>query len=347
MTTKHKWPNLQRKTSLMEGLPTVSLEGAKLNLQSATVNGSQEMTQSQSLNGQSSMAPTENVGSLTSEVSMQSLEIGQPTLIETKSRESAKDYHSDRDHISYSTLRHVGRSLMHFRHEWRHPKADQTPAQALGSATHSCLLEPSTFTDLFVKAPIDDKRKKEWKLFAQDVPKGKTILKSSEYEAIESMVFNVCNHGVASKLLGAKSKYLETSIYFELMGMKFKCKPDIFITGDALYHVEIKTTRDASPKGFMKAISDYNIHEQMFFHGLGIEAFVGARPDKRIIVAIENEAPYAVGVYELDFGTMEKAEADVALKLGLVKNAIETDEWPGYSEEIESIGLPHWRINEH
>jgi exodeoxyribonuclease VIII len=106
--------------------------------------------------------------------------------------------------------------------------------------------------------------------------------------------------------------------------------------------VDLKTTRDASPRGFMRSIADYRYHVQAAWYLNGVEQATGKRPDQFIFICVESTAPYVVAVYAADEVMTDRGYEQAMKDLGKLAECRAADSWPSYSDQIETISLPGW-----
>jgi dsDNA-binding SOS-regulon protein len=253
---------------------------------------------------------------------------------------------------SYSLLKHVAKSPAHALAYMQSPP-EQTPAQRLGYLTHIACLEPDRFRRLVVPMPADmpDRRTREgkarWAAFVAEHPDAE-VVPADDYESMLGMANAVMDHPAASALVSAEGRRLELSLFWE----EDLDKPDATIpvkgridllsrVGGITTIADLKTTRDASPRGFAREVANYSYMEQGAWYRRGLNAIAPAQREVAWI-AVENTPPYAVGVYSAFASDLEAAEARI---LGW----LETWEWcrwnehfPAYSNEIEPLVMPAW-----
>lgn len=218
---------------------------------------------------------------------------------------------------------------------------EPTKAMLIGSAVHAAVLEPDLFASEYIAWSGADKRtkigKEEW---AQVEASGKNILSMDDYCNVSAIAKAVRQHETAGKLL--KEGTAEVSLFTEIEDVPSKCRMDWLRPGVI---VDLKTTDNASPTGFAKSISNYSYDIQAAWYldccqsaGLDIETFV--------FVAVEKAPPYAVGLYELDYASLDVGRSKYQRALSLWKHCAAIDEWPGYSDDIITLQLPAWAMRE-
>jgi hypothetical protein len=72
----------------------------------------------------------------------------------------------------------------------------------------------------------------------------------------------------------------------------------------------------------------------------------GTGAEKFYFVAVEKKAPFAVAVYELDALALDQGWREVRRALDYWKDCTTAQMFPGYQEEIVTLGLPTWAMKE-
>ena len=254
-------------------------------------------------------------------------------------------YHASRG-VSKSQLDHMAKSPAHYLAALTTPRKE-TPAMRIGSLFHGLVLEPERVK--IAVAPVCDKRTKDgkatWEAFCCENA-GAEIVTAEEGEMLTGMVASVRAHPAASALLSGPG-IAEGSAYWidEYSGELCRCRPD-FYRSDLGIIVDLKSTRDASPKGFAKAIANYNYHTQNAFYSDGVESSTGDYIKGFIFVACESTAPYCTAVYQLDMQGVEAGRTEYRRLLLDLADCKASGKWPAYSDRIETISLPAWTAKE-
>lgn len=253
--------------------------------------------------------------------------------------------------INHSTLRHFSKSPLHARFAMLHPD-DPSDAQALGSALHKAVLEPELFPAAYCWAPKMDKRtndgKKLWADF-QSANSGKGILTKEEYEQCIAMRDSVWSHPTAAAILRAPGVNEVSAVWKDKeTGVTCKGRQDRFGSWDKWPTVtDLKSTRDASKRAFSRAMDTYGYAEQAAMYLDGFDALSPFQGDRRyVLIAAENEPPYAVAVYELDIDTIEHGRKRYRSHLRQYASCLESGVWTGYGDGMDLISLPAWSLKE-
>jgi exodeoxyribonuclease VIII len=150
-----------------------------------------------------------------------------------------------------------------------------------------------------------------------------------------AMAGSVRSHQAAAALL--RDGKAEQSFWWDdtPTGLRCKCRPDWY-TGNTI--VDLKTTTDASPKGFARSVAQWRYHVQQNHY------LAGTFADRFVFIAVEKTYPYAVGVYELDETAALHGEAERRNNLQTIADCRAIAEWPGYGNTIQPLSLPNWAL---
>ena len=181
-----------------------------------------------------------------------------------------------------------------------------------GRLQHTLFLEHHKWEEEFIIAPEINRRTKvgkaeyeEWCLTVGD----RTPIKQEMFD--ECMV----RREVLQDFIPQPDHKVELTLCFEWNGQPCKGKLD-WHTGTDVW--DLKTARDASPRGFKQAINSFRYHQQAAFYIRACRA-VGLPTEKFYFLAQEKAHPYPFGVYTL---------SDEAIAYGDEKN-----------EQAMSIGI--------
>tara|TARA_R110000765_G_scaffold189717_1_gene295062 strand:- start:243 stop:695 length:453 start_codon:yes stop_codon:yes gene_type:complete len=134
---------------------------------------------------------------------------------------------------------------------------------------------------------------------------------------------------IVSEYIPKESDQVELTICFMWNNQPCKGKLD-WHTGTDIW--DLKTCRDASPRGFKSAINSYKYHQQAAFYLAGCRA-VGLPTEKFYFLAQEKPHPYPYAVYTLSDEAIAYADAknEQAMALGIACK--EKGLYPPYNQE--------------
>lgn len=183
---------------------------------------------------------------------------------------------------------------------------------------------------------------------------GKIPILTKDMAVVDAMVAAIRAHPIAGPLFAPGAGLPERSLFWRdqptkiwrrarLDWMRHTGKSDRFIG------VDYKTTAAGDLDSLQAAIHRWGYHQQASWYLDGIRA-LGLSPGGEpsfVFVFQEKDPPHVITVVELD----SRAQAIGSL---LNRRAIDTylectkaGRWPGYSDEIELVRLPHWVENQY
>ena len=259
-------------------------------------------------------------------------------------------------YVNSSALKAGRKSMLHMKAVIDGVAKEPSPAMLLGSALHAAILEPQRFAQMVRVAPDVDRRtkagKEEHAAFVASLPKGAIVLSGEDYNAVRDAQLAI-NASILPTLMGTGES--EVSIYWgEQWGDKVVgCKARLDWLGyDGVRPsqgliIDIKTTRDASPAAFSRAAASYGyLHQAAWYMRAAARLnAIGQGPKiaDYLIVAVEMEAPYAVGLYRLSGDDLKAADLDNLETLHRWAAACDANEWPGPTgTSIRTLNVPEW-----
>jgi exodeoxyribonuclease VIII len=222
------------------------------------------------------------------------------------------------------------------------PQPQQTAAMANGSLVHCALFEPQELRRRYVVKPegmnFATKTGREWR-DAQTLQ----IVDAEALQSAQAQAWTVrAVHDLHSLL---SEGYAEASAFWRdsETGALCKCRPDwVRPTGDGVILVDGKTTQDASPDGFGRAIWTYSYHLQAAWYSDGFEAATGKRVHGFVFAAVESAWPHVAGAYMLADDVLDAARRENRRLLNLYAKCLESGDWPGYASRVQLVNLPKW-----
>lgn len=253
--------------------------------------------------------------------------------------------------VSQSRLKLLSRSPAHLKYADEHPEPP-TPDQILGTIVDTAVFDPGKLkTCHWVRPPNCENKKgeirkwnanateaKDWIAAHSDRP----IISLEQSTDIEGMRTAIIKHPAAA--LALKEGITGKSLFSEDpdTGLQLKGRPD-WMSGNAI--VDLKTTYDASPSGFARTVANFGYAIQAAFY-LDLANRLNLKKDVFLFIVVEKDAPYAVGVYQLDEASIEIGRQQYRRLLNRYMECVSTDSWPAYSRHVEFLSLPSWNIKQ-
>ena len=254
------------------------------------------------------------------------------------------------DAASNSGLGRMLKSPAHYRAYVEEEWAD-TPAQIVGRAAHMAILEPDLFWKTFAKEPECDFEKyanpratkayKEEVAFIED--RGLTVLRDTDLESIQAMKAATLGHPKLRKVIQATGQ-AELSIVWDDPDTGVRCKARLdwhtpTHAGGAI--LDLKTTDDASPGSFERAVFRWGYHRQGALYLRGARE-VGLPVRHFTIGAVEKSPPHGVILYRLEDDAISLGKKQIDFALFRYAECLRTDDWPCYTTDVVDIGVPAW-----
>jgi len=250
------------------------------------------------------------------------------------------------------------KSPAHYLHELRKPETT-TEATSFGSYLHSLILTPA---DCDVDYMVLDERErpfpqanytnaynKNWKnaIIGECAAKRKTLISLEDHQRALSCRDAINRHALARELITDSVGVHERLVQWTNKETGVLCKARIDKTRNLGKIVDLKTTRDASARPFMRSIIDYGYHRQAAFY---LDGSLGKR---FTFVVVESSDPFGVQVYDLsdefiELGRSSYQSALKHIKICREKYGSEFDAatvWPSYdyfSPIGEVLSPPAW-----
>ena len=253
------------------------------------------------------------------------------------------DINAYRNHpaINISSLKGFSRSPLHAMIGFEEEK-EPTEAMNIGSLLdHKVLGTPYLWTT----SPFDDFRTKEARAWRDEQSeRGVTVFKHDAIETVTKMVESVRKHPVASRLLSEPGR-AQVGMFGEFESCERKGLID-WLPNTTPVIVDLKKTRDASRAGFRRQIGQLRYDVQAAYYR---DLYRDITGETRAFqwVCVEDQAPYAVAVYQLDTESLDKASATWQSWIRQWMVCEDTEYWPGYNgDEAQIIQSPAYILKD-
>lgn len=268
------------------------------------------------------------------------------------------DYHKA-EAISNSGLRLIKNNPADYIWNKNAPQdPSKTNAIDLGSAIHTCILEPQKVDSILV-GPTKGRDTIKFFEFCEANP-ASTVLTQSEYDKCRFAVDSALAHPTARKLIDAKGE-CESSIFWTDQERDILCKirPDKDLTiGGQRILVDVKTTASIddwrSHLSWKNPIFTYDYGHNAAYYLKGASAFYGEQYDEYLFLLVQTTA--CIGRYPVTVISVTREElesygffSEVELNLDKYAECLKSGVWDhvetlpmfdGYSSEsVESISF--------
>jgi hypothetical protein len=139
---------------------------------------------------------------------------------------------------------------------------------------------------------------------------------------------------LSGDLVVEASMFANDSIY----DVETRARPDGW-RQDIAALIDLKTTIDPSPEGFARQIGNFGYHIQDQFYRR-VCTLNGIEIDRFVFIAVGKESPHCVGVYELDWRTLDEGKAAVKYALEQFAAAQKSGVWGSGYGELQTLQIP-------
>lgn len=180
---------------------------------------------------------------------------------------------------------------------------------------------------------------------AQAREEGLVPVSRGEFERMSAVADAVLTHPVAGPLFEAGEP--EQSVYAvdKRTDVWMRGRVD-WATDDGTLLVDLKTTRDANPTSFYRAVTAYGYDLQCEWYRTIWQAITGTLPRFQHVL-VEKEAPFLVAVIELGDDFEEIGRLRVRRALDTYRRCLDEGVWPGYPPIIHPVDAPSWYVSEN
>jgi hypothetical protein len=269
---------------------------------------------------------------------------------------------------------HLARDILlgNMHHVWlHHPRLNPkyTPLQAdkfrLGRAVHSMVLEggadivqvdPEEYRTEPTKAeplgkPASGWNNKSIKNRREEIEScGMIAMLPDEYAEIERMACAVyeavaTEPDLCGMRLTPEFGLPEQTIITEVEGVMVRVRPD-FLSHDFLWMPDFKSTSCLCPDSFIrKQVEPMGYDFQMAYYSIAVKSETGITPDPLLIV-MQDTYPYDCFFVRPSAAMMAVAEIKVRRALALWREALATDQWPGWKKGLIVADPTPWSMAE-
>jgi hypothetical protein len=254
---------------------------------------------------------------------------------------SMDDYHAA-EGLNKSALSDLAISPAHYKARKLEPKT--FAAADLGTAVHLMVLEPEMSEAIIITPPKEvlsksgGKNTNAFREWVSAQPDDCIILNTDEYDQAQYMRDAVIGHPRYIDLLTGGNQEV-SAFWTDPQGLTRKCRPDYL--NDA-YAVDLKTAISAHPAQFGRQAYNLHYHWSASWTLDIIAAITGGYSREYIFVCVEKEPPYAVACYSTPQEIIDMARNEIAPIVAQYRACLETDIWPGYSDQIEPLQYPKY-----
>ena len=248
---------------------------------------------------------------------------------------SNEEYHATAG-VSSSAVKTVAKkSVAH----WKGQKMSQTAAFRTGTSVHALLLEEDR--DLVIKGP-KTRSSLAFKDMEANLQDEQILLTEVEYNVAHCIARGALKNPHAKAALRHKDRLNEVSIFAQCprTGLTLKTRPDLAILSEGTIF-DVKTTQDASPKGFASETFKYAYHLQAAFY-LYVCNLAGWEVSKFKFICVEKAAPFVCHMFDVSPELLAKATEQMHHTLDIIAAAEKSKDFGTGWGECTTLKLPAW-----
>ena len=256
---------------------------------------------------------------------------------------SNKDYHTSPE-LSRSTAFALNKtSPAHVKYSMDHPSPSTTPL-VMGGCFHSAVLEPMKLeyeygakpAKIDGKSPLTNHYKAEFEHIANQNP-GKRWLSQNDYNTCMEMAGAALDNPVLKDYMSDVDCITEGTGFFMEEGAECKVRLDLFCPSAEVI-IDLKSTMDASERGFAKSVRQYGYDFQACWYLESLRK-LGYSPKQFIFVCVEKTPPYVTACYTLEAYDIARHREPMRRACKLWASCVSSDIWPGYSDGVKTLEL--------
>ena len=249
---------------------------------------------------------------------------------------SNEEYHATSG-VSSSAVKAVyKKTLAHWKGEKRN---SNNAAFAMGSAVHANLLEKER--NLVVKGP-KTKASAAFKEMQANLDEDQILLTEVEFNVANCITRGALNNPVCASYLNHPDRLNEISIFVEdpISGLTLKTRPDLLIEKEGTVY-DVKTTQDASTRGFLKECLKYGYLLQGAHYVYACK-LAGYEVDNFSFIACDKTAPFLSPVHVMRPEVMHWGMKQLHKTLAIIAKAEKDSDYSTGWGDYTVIQKPEW-----
>lgn len=235
-----------------------------------------------------------------------------------------------------------------------------TPAKVFGRAYHDRVLLPELFSARYVGEPKNAPMRPTDAMRNAKSPSQssidrvsfwndwdaknmrKIVISEADFSLIEIMHAALMSDPEIADLFSDGESEVTLRWTDEETGLSCKARADRWNRRNRKM-ADLKSTEDASPRGFARSVVKYGYDVTMAHYSEGARA-CGEPIEKYLIVAQEKKPPYLAALYELDPAGESRGYEIRQRSMETMASCLASNQWPGYPRGVQTLSLPDWAI---
>lgn len=266
---------------------------------------------------------------------------------------SLEDYHGDKDWLSKTGWNYLIDCPARFR-AWRDGLLEkkETESMRIGTAAHAYVNEYEKFVRAYHVMPdsiVRNAAQAPYKMQLR-IAAGREILKEKELERVVA-IGKALKDDPRGRILLEPPTDIERSFFWRdpITGIRNKSRPDVLRSDDVV--VDLKVTADVQPEAFSKTAWGFGYDLSVALTARVFEGVTGRPLQGYIFLAIEKGSPHLVEAYDAfapfdptGLTYLKVGEYRLQQAIELYQSCSESGIWPGYSNEVNPMKVPDFRL---
>lgn len=258
------------------------------------------------------------------------------------------DISNDAYHASEELSRSRASALLatspaHVKYSIDHP-SPSTPALLMGGCFHTAVLEPMKLdyeygckpAEIDGKGPLTNHYKAEIERMEIENP-NKRWLRQSDYDTCMEMAGSALDNLILKDYMSDIDSIIEGTGYFLEEGAECKVRPDLYLPSAEVV-IDLKSTMDASEKGFTSSVKQFGYAFQACWYLEGLRK-IGYNPKQFIFVCVEKKPPYATATYTLSSYDIARHREPMRRACKIWATCFSSGVWPAYEDGVKTLEL--------
>lgn len=223
-------------------------------------------------------------------------------------------------------------------------KQSTTPAFAAGTLAHCAILEPDALLERYIVRPEGlDLRTKAGKEWRDALPDDVLMIGADEWATAIAQRDAVRAVPELAELLGAGVAEVSAFWIDDETGLPCKCRPDWVhtLSDGRVILVDVKTTVDASPQQFTRAVWKYGYHRQAAWYSAGYARAAGVEVAGFVFAAVTSAHPFISAAHTLDDDYLRIGQDECRRLLDEYADCKLTGRWPAFPG-MNLLSPPAW-----
>jgi hypothetical protein len=246
------------------------------------------------------------------------------------------------DAVNFSSLKYLAQSPAHYKEKKDNP-TPPTEAQQFGDVLHKVVFRTVEWLPRLQTGPTATRSSKAWKEAVEANPDA-LFVTEKERPKLEGMVNSILRNKTVMGYIKGGAPEVPLVAKDPESGLMLKGQLDL-LAADGRTILDLKSCKDARVSAFEGDISKFQYFQQAAQY-LTLARLCGYPHKTLLFLAIEKTPPYGCMLHALEPCSLGLGIDANRRDLAKLKECIEKNEWPSYSEEVQICSVKPWAMPE-